>query len=243
MRRMLLASPAALLMPVLVLYSAEPAGKDNTPPPGFTALFNGEDLAGWQGAIQIDKRNKLSGAALEAAQQAADAKILPHWTVKNGVVINDGQGYNLATNKDYKNFELYVDWKIQPKGDSGIYLRGQPQVQIWDSDAIDPKRFKLEYGKGSGALWNNKKPADKVPLKKADKMPGEWNTFFIVMKDGKVTVKLNGELVVDNVTLDCLYPPDGTLPEKGPIELQQHFANDGKPAQIQFKNIYVKELP
>ena len=186
---------------------------------------------------------KLSGEELEKAQKAANDKVLPHWTVENGVLINDGKGDNLQTVKDYGNFELRIDWKIEPKGDSGIYLRGQPQVQIWDSDSLDPKKYKLEYQKGSGGLWNNVKPEDKVPLKKADKEPGEWNTYSIVMKGDKVTVKLNGVLVVDGVALDNYWERGKPLPERGPIELQQHPKQDSTLGKIMFKNIYIKELP
>jgi hypothetical protein len=218
------------------------APKDNTPPPGFKALFNGKDLSGWRGAVRIDQRLKMSPEEQARAQKAADDKALPHWKVEDGALVNDGQGYNLATEKDYADFELYVDWKIEPKGDSGIYLRGIPQVQIWDSDSLDPKRYALEGGKGSGALWNNKNKADKVPLKRADRKPGEWNTFHIVVKGGRATVKLNGELVVDNVALENVWESGKPLPARGPVELQQHPKQDGKFGKIAFKNIYIKEL-
>jgi len=217
--------------------------KDNLPPPGFTALFNGKDLAGWQGAIRIDQRLKMPADKLEAAQKASDDKALPHWKVVEGVLVNDGKGGNLATKKDYGSFELYADWMIEPRGDSGIYLRGEPQVQIWDSDTLDPNKYKLELGKGSGALWNNASPKDKVPLKKADRKPGEWNTFHIVVKGDKVTVKLNGELVVNDVALENIWERGKPLPAKGPIELQQHPKQDGTVGEIKFKNIYIKELP
>jgi hypothetical protein len=226
---------AALAVPLL---AAEK--KDNAPPKGFTALFNGKDLDGWQGAIRIDQRLKLSGEALEKAQKAANEKILPHWKVEDGVLLNDGLGYNLATAKDFANFELYVDWKIEPAGDSGIYLRGQPQVQIWDSDALGGN-LAADKGKGSGGLWNNPKGSKgKDPSKKADKAPGEWNTFHIIMKGKAATVFLNGEKVVDDAELVPVYGKE--LPARGPIELQQHYRNDGKPGNIWFKNIYIKEL-
>jgi hypothetical protein len=215
--------------------------KDNAPPEGFKALFNGKDLDGWQGAIQIDKRLKLKGEELEQAQKAANDKILPHWKAEDGVLLNDGLGYNLATAKDYGNFELFVDWKIEPKGDSGIYLRGEPQVQIWDSDQLGGN-LAADKGKGSGGLWNNPKGSKgKDPSKKADRAPGEWNTFHIIMKGKNATVFLNGEKVVDDAELVPIYGKE--LPAKGPIELQQHYRNDGKPGNIWFKNIYIKELP
>jgi hypothetical protein len=236
-----------LLAGLAVLLSAGSAGrgeekKDNTPPPGFTALFNGKDLTGWQAAIRIDQRLRMAPEKLAAAQKETDAKVLPHWSVDGGALVNDGKGYNLATVKDYTDFELYLDWKIEPKGDSGIYLRGIPQVQIWDSDSLDPRRYVLERGKGSGAMWNNKRKEDKVPLKRADRSPGEWNTFYIVVKGDKVTVRLNGELVVENVVLENIWEAGKPVPARGPIELQQHPKQDGTHGKILFKNIYIKEL-
>jgi hypothetical protein len=199
------------------------AGKDNTPPPGFTALFNGKDLAGWKGLVELPQRAKLGPEELAAKQKEADAKFLPHWTVRDGVLHYDGKGNSLQSAKDYGDFELYVDWKIHPKGDSGIYLRGNPQVQIWDNPV------------GSGGLFNNQKNPSK-PTAVADKPPGEWNRFHIVMKGDKVTVFLNGKKVVDDVPLENYWERGKPLPAAGPIELQHH--ND----PLEFKNIYVKEL-
>jgi hypothetical protein len=205
--------------------AAEKAGpKDNTPPPGYTALFNGKDLTGWQGLIEIHTRAKMTTAQREKAQKAADARVLPHWKVKDGILTYDGKGNNLQTVKDYGNFDLWVDWKIRPKGDSGIYLRGNPQVQIWDNPV------------GSGGLYNNQKHPSN-PLVKADNPPGQWNTFHIVMKGDRVTVHLNGKLVVDNVPLENYFERGRPLPTTGPIELQHHGDH------LWFKNIYVKELP
>ena len=166
--------------------------KDNTPPEGFTALFNGKDLTGWQGLVELPKRDK-DPEKYKAQIEAANKKYLPHWSVKDGVIMYDGKGQSLQTVKDYGDFELWVDWKIEAKGDSGIYLRGNPQVQIWD-----PSK---QNGIGSGGLYNNK-PPNNNPIKKADKPIGEWNTFRIVMKGDKVSIWLNGELVVDNVALE-----------------------------------------
>src|SRR5262249_1775796 len=152
----------------------------------------------------------------------SDEKVLPHWTVKDGVLTYDGKGDSLQTVKDYANFELYADWKIEPKGDSGLYLRGQPQVQIWDSDE-SPGAKGLDKGSGSGGLWKTvDEKTGKRPLKKADKPVGQWNTFHIVMKGPKVWVKLNDVLVVDGATLDNYWEKGKPLPATGPIELQHH---------------------
>ena len=202
---------------------------DNTPPPEFIALFNGKDLTNWQGLIELPTRDKLSGEARKTTQEKADKLMRDHWSVTDGVLTYDGKGQSLQTAKDYGDFELLLDWKIGTKGDSGIYLRGHPQVQIWDAPV------------GSGGLYNNQKAASK-PLKVADKPVGEWNTFRIIMKGDIVTIYLNNVLVTDKTPLEPYWGrnnkgmPVPMLPAKGPIELQHH----GNP--LYFKNIYIKEL-
>jgi hypothetical protein len=220
-----IASTATLILASSLAADEEKAGAgDNKPPAGFKLLFNGKDVTGWQGLVELPERSKLSPEELAKKQEEANAKYLPHWTVKDGVLNYDGRGQSLQTAKDYGNFELWADWKIGPKGDSGIYLRGNPQVQIWDNPI------------GSGGLYNNKKH-EHDPLKVADKPVGQWNTFHIIMKGDVVTVYLNGELVVDKTPLENYWEPGKPLPAKGPIELQHHGD------RLWFKNIYIKELP
>jgi len=220
--------------------------KDNTPPPGFTALFNGKDLTNWQAlAMAPDTADptakkpknlplwltKHSPEEAARRQKEANEKILPHWKVSNGVIEYDGKGNSLQTIKQYGNFELYVDWKIEANGDSGIYLRGQPQVQIWSvNDKNNPKKV------GSGGFYNNQKNPSSA-LVVADNPVGQWNTFHIVMKGDKATIKLNGKVVVDNTVLENYFHRGQPLPARGPIELQHHGDH------LWFKNIYVKELP
>ncbi len=197
----------------------------NVPPPGYVALFNGKDLTGWKGLVaNPPKRAKMTPEELAAAQKKADEIMRAHWSVQDGILVFDGQGQNLCTAKDYGDFDLWVDWKIEPGGDSGIYLRGTPQVQIWDRP------------EGSGGLYNNKKNPSK-PLKRADNPPGEWNTFRIIMVGDKVTVYLNGQLVVDNVTMENYWERDKPIYPTGPIELQSHRS------KLWFKNIFIRELP
>src|SRR5260370_1579593 len=162
--------------------------KDNTPPEGFTALFNGKDLTNWKGLVELPQRTKLSPEELTKAQKEADKK-LSHWKVEDGVIRFDGKGENLQTAKDYGNFELYVDWKIKERGDSGIYLRGNPQVQIWDSDH-QADNLKDDWHTGSGGLWNNQHHPKK-PLLKADKSVGDRDTVHIIMK------RDNGMVIID----------------------------------------------
>ncbi|HJZ57051.1 MAG TPA: DUF1080 domain-containing protein [Gemmataceae bacterium] len=224
----------------VVLLPRSPAADAPKPPPGFTALFNGKDLTGWKGHTTMKERATLPKDKLDMLQAERTKLAKEQWSVVDGTIhLTPPQkgGVSLVTEKDYGNFELMVDWKIEKNGDSGIYLRGQPQVQIWDSDNT-PGAKGEDKGSGSGGLWNNP-PGDKAkkPLKKADKPVGEWNTFHIVMVGDEVTVKLNGELVVDKGKLPNYWDKGQPLPAKGPIELQFH----GDP--LWFKNIYVKELP
>jgi hypothetical protein len=203
---------------------------DNTPPEGFVALFDGTSLEGWKGLVaDPPKRAKMDKEELARKQMAANQKMRQHWKVVDGVLNFDGKGDSLCTTKDYGDFEMYVDWKISPGGDSGIYLRGSPQVQIWDP------ANKPAGGVGSGGLYNNKKNPDK-PTVTADKPVGEWNTFHIKMVGEKVTVWLNDQKVVDNVTLENYWERDQPIYPTGQIELQNHSS------PLWFKNIYIKEL-
>lgn len=194
---------------------------------GFSRLFNGKNLAGWKGLVADPvKRARMTPAELAKAQREADEIMRQHWKVIDGALVFDGKGHSLCTLKDYGDFEMFVDWKIGPKGDSGVYLRGSPQVQIWDP-AQSPE--------GSGGLYNNKiNPAK--PLVPADRPVGEWNTFYIKMVGERVTVYLNGVLVVDNVVMENYWERDKPIYPVGQLELQAHST------PLFFKNIYLREL-
>jgi len=161
----------------------------------FITLFNGKDLAGWHGQETTDPRKFTALSGDEKAKQLArDAEDLKeHWRVENSEIVNDGQGVYLTTDKDYGDIELLVDFKIGPKGDSGVYLRGTPQVQVWDF--TEPSYANLGADKGSGGLWNNSPGnAGKDPLTLADNPIGQWNTFRIIQTGARTTVYLNGKL-------------------------------------------------
>jgi hypothetical protein len=171
--------------------------KLNVPPAGFRALFNGKDLLGWQGVLKpYDnpiKRQELNQEEYAQRQDQANERMSKHWKVNNGVLEFDGEGFSLGTDRNYGDFEMLVDWKIvSDNGDSGIYLRGSPQVQIWD-----PKKSKV----GSGGLFNNKKHLSK-PSVLADRPIGQWNSFRIKMVKNRVTVHLNDQIVVNNVVME-----------------------------------------
>jgi len=207
------------------------------PPPGFTALFNGHDLAGWWGATTEDPRPYMALPAedFKKKRDASLADIQQHWRSEGDELVNDGNGLFLTTDKFYGDFELLIDYKTVPKADSGIYLRGVPQVQIWDS--TEQAKFALGADKGSGGLWNNSpgKPG-KDPLVKADKPFGEWNHFRVIMVGSRVTVWLNDKLVVDNAVLENYFDRKLPVPAKGPLQLQTHGG------EIRWRNVYLREI-
>jgi len=206
----------------------------NVPPEGFTALFNGKDLTNWKGLVaDPKKRATMSTEDLAAAQAKADENMRAHWKAVDGVLVFDGKGQNLCTAKDFGDFELWVDWKIEKKGDSGLYVRGTPQIQMWDTE--DEGQLKNGADKGSGGMWNNQKNA-RFPSVKADNPAGQWNTFYVKMVGEKVTVKLNGKTVTDEVILENYWERDKPVYPTGSIELQNHGNT------LYFRNIFVREL-
>ena len=226
--------PACLALAAGGLRPASTEAKLNKAPKGYKTLFSGKDLKNWQGLVELPQRGKLSPDQLSEAQAKADRQMLEHWSIKEGVLTYDGKGNSLQTAKDYGDFEMYVDWRIQKLGDSGIYLRGNPQVQIWDRDAGSAKDAAGNFV-GSGGLFNNAKNPSK-PIAVADKPAGEWNTFWIRMIGDRVTIKLNDVLVVDNTPLENYWEKGKPLPTTGPIELQHHGN------QLEFRNIYLREI-
>ncbi|MCF6331812.1 MAG: DUF1080 domain-containing protein [Draconibacterium sp.] len=198
---------------------------------GFVSMFNGKNLDGWQGLVENPiARAKMSEKELAQKQAEANIKMTENWSVKDGMIVFSGKGANLCSIKDYGDFELIVDWLITKKGDSGLYLRGTPQVQVWDTSRVE-----VGAQVGSGGLYNNQKHESK-PLKVADNPINEWNTFRVTMIGENVTVYLNGELVVDNVPLENYWDRTQPIFETGAIELQAHGN------ELAFRDIYVREI-
>ncbi len=203
------------------------------PPTGFKALFNGKDLEGWHGRPHLDPRTWTETSADKRSEWNKD--MAAHWTAKDGVLINDGNGAYLTTNAEYGDIEFFIDYKTVAKADSGIYLRGTPQVQIWDT--TEEAKFNLGANKGSGALWNNSAGAPgKDPLVLADKPFGEWNTLRIVQVGARTSVWLNGKHVVDNAIMENYFDRASPLFAKGVIQLQTHGG------EIQWRNLFIREI-
>lgn len=200
---------------------------------GFVSIFNGKNLDGWKGLVENPiKRAKMTPKELAAAQVKADAAAKTGWVIENGELLFTGKGDNLCTNKQYGDFEMLVDWKLYPgpEPDAGIYLRGTPQVQIWDT-----ARVNVGAQVGSGGLYNNQQNPSK-PLKVADQKVGEWNTFRIKMIGERVSVWLNDELVTDNVVLENYWNRSQPIFPTEQIELQAHGS------KVAYRDIFIKEI-
>lgn len=200
---------------------------------GYVSIFNGRDLSEWKGLVENPiARAKMTPTELAQKQIEADEIMRRDWKVENGYLVFEGKGYdNLCSEKDYADFDLILDWRITAGGDAGVYLRGTPQVQIWDTALV-----KVGAQVGSGGLYNNQRHTSK-PLVVADNPINEWNTFRIHMVGEKVTVYLNGQLVTDNVTLENYWDRKLPIFPSGAIELQAHGE------RVEYRNIYVKEIP
>ena len=202
---------------------------------GYVSIFNGKDLTGWKGLVENPvARMKMSEEELSRKQAEADSQMRKDWNVIDGLLTYVGNGYdNICTTGRYGDFEMLIDWKLDPSGkepDAGIYLRGTPQVQIWDI-----KRTDVGAQVGSGGLYNNQKN-ESHPSKVADNKTGEWNSFYIKMVNDRVTVVLNGIKVVDNVILENYWDRSQPIFPTEQIELQAHGS------RVYYRDIYVKRL-
>lgn len=222
----------------MLLLSLPTVAEENKTPEGFVSLFNGKDLSGWcgRGHVNPSEFKILPDEVKISKQTEADANLHKHWRVEDGELINDGEGVYCTTKQEYSDFELLLEWKMVTHGtDSGIYLRGCPQVQIWDPG--NEAQHKHGSNLGSGGLWNNNPGSPgKDPLVLADQPVGEWNKLKIQIVGDRVTVQLNGKLVVDNAVMHNFWDRKIPLFKKGPLQLQTHGG------EMRFRNIYIREL-
>ena len=221
--------------------------------PGYDVLFNGRDFTGWKVPEGDNGHWKVVDGVIDydAMSEARGGK-------------------NLVTEESFGNYSLHIEWRFKktsglypmptiladgsyktdadgqvikvptPNADSGIFVRGtgRSQINLWC------------WGCGSGEMWSIRRDqsltaeqrAAAVPRVKADKPVGQWNSMDITVIGDRVTVMLNGKLVIDNAHVPG-------LPEKGPIALQHHgglnrTTGEMSPASslIQFRNIWIRHL-
>jgi hypothetical protein len=224
----LLPFAAALLL--TSLHAAEP-------PADFKAIFNGKDLTGWYG-LNPHSVVKLTGEKKDAALKKMREEFPTNWKVENGELVNDGHGPYATTSEEFGDIEFLIEYKTVPKADSGIYMRGLPQIQIWDHHQVfDPAKPDRKPHLGSGGLFNNTpNTPGRDPLVLADKPFGEWNSFRIRQIGARTWVWLNGKLVVDGNIMENYADRTKPLPAKGPIMLQTHGG------EIRWRNLFVHEI-
>jgi 3-keto-disaccharide hydrolase len=228
------------------LGSTTPAGMAQAPSPlrmapdaAFRPLFNGRDLSGWHGRDHVDPRSIW--ALDEGGRARAREKSLPefqkHWHVEDGALVNDGEGPYATTDQEFGDIELRLEYRTVPKADSGIYLRGNPQVQIWDTTEAGGK-WDRGAQFGSGGLFNNAPGAPgRDPLVKADKPFGQWNRVRIIQVGERTWVWLNGERVVDGARMENYWDRARPLWPRGPIQLQTHGG------EIRWRHVVLREIP
>ncbi len=198
-------------------------------------LFNGKNLDGWHGQPHFDpyKLEEMSADERTAKIEQWTTEAREHWSVDGDELVNDGHGPYLTTDDEFEDYELKLEYKTVPKADSGIYLKGTPQVQIWDS--TQESKFSLGANLGSGGLWNNSKgKPGKDPLVLADRPFGEWNTVRIIQVGTRTSVWLNGKMVVDKAIMENYWRRDEPLRPRGPIQLQTHGG------EIRWRNITLR---
>lgn len=209
---------------------------------GWELLFNGENFDGWR---------QCNGTAMPANWEIEEGAM----KVYTGEGKKEGQGAGgdiLYAPKKFKNFELSIDWKSSPRGNSGIFyyvqeVKGKPiyfaspEVQVLDNKDASDNKIDSHL---AGSLYDML-PADPKTVNPA----GEWNTVVIKVNDGKVTHTMNGTEVVsytlwtpewDKLVQNSKFKSfkgftDG-IAKEGYIGLQDHGYT------IWFRNIKLREL-
>lgn len=208
---------------------------------GFISLDGGRDLEGWT-ALETQDPRKFSALPAEEQQRLiAEGReaMKKYWRFEDGEIVNDGEGPYLTTLREFRDFELQLEYRTVAGADSGIYLKATPQIQIWDTTEAGGKwGGDLMAEKGSGGLWNNSKGAPgKDPLVHADRPFGEWNAVRVMQVGARTSVWLNDQLVVDQALMENYWDRKLPLAVTGPIQLQTHGG------QIRWRNLRVREIP
>lgn len=207
------------LLPLLLL-----AADKNKPEKDFTALFNGKDLTGWQ---------LVHGSG-------------PGYLVKDGIIVCpvDGGG-NLFTGREYANFVLRFEFRLQKGSNNGIGIRAPlegdaaykgMEIQVLDHDA-PVYHGKLQPAQYHGSIYNV------VPAKIGFlKRTGQWNAEEITADGRHIQVKLNGHLILD-ADLDQVQDPEILKRHPGLQRTTGHIGFLGHHSPVEFRHVRVKELP
>lgn len=147
----------------------------------WVSLFDGKTTTGWHNYNQKD---------------------VTSWTVEKGELTTKGKGGDLVTDKEYESFDLEFEFKVQPKGNSGVIYRvverqdlEQPYLSGPEYQVIDDKNYpaKIKDTQKTGANYDMQPPSDLTAVKPA----GQWNKGRILVKDNHVEHWVNGVKVVE----------------------------------------------
>ena len=216
-RRILIAGATSVFLSAASVASIDAAEK------GFDTLFDGSNLDRW---TLVNKKG-------------------PGYVIEEGVLVcpREGGG-NLFTKKEYANFVLRLDFKVEPGGNNGIGLRtpmkGNPayagmEIQVLDDYA--EQYAKLKPTQYCGSIY------DLFPVKRgALKKAGQWNSEEIRCDGRRVTIKLNGKVVVD-ANLDDITDEEKKRQHPGLSRKDGHIGFLGHGTRVEFRNVRIKELP
>ncbi|HYO80998.1 MAG TPA: DUF1080 domain-containing protein [Bryobacteraceae bacterium] len=206
---------AALLLCVVSVAAA--AGQ-------WTPLFNGKDLTGW---------TLLGGKG-------------PGYVIENGVIVcPENGGGNLLTEKDYSDFELELDFKLSPGGNSGVAVRAPlegdiaytgMEIQILDQDH-EKYKGRLKPWQLTGSVYNVLPAMPSPALKPA----GEWNRYQIRAQGTQIQVRLNGRTLVDG-DLASVKDPEVLKKHPGVKRTTGRVGFLGHDTRVEFRKIRIREL-
>ncbi len=212
---------STLIRPLLLLLAAPLFAQEE----GFRPLFDGKTLDGW---FVVNKMG-------------------PGFLVEDGKIVCPFEGgQKLMTEKEYANFILRLEYKMQADGNNGIGIRaprnGQTsvygmEIQILDQTGPKYKPMKLKPEQYHGSIY------DVWPARTGFlKPPGEWNTQEIKADGRRITITLNGVVILD-ADLDNVREPEVLKKHPGLQRKSGHIALLGHQAHVEFRNIRIKELP
>jgi len=193
-------------LPLLLAACALGGEAEFKPGPGWLPLFNGADLRGWK----------------------AVGRYKSEWRAEDGTLANPVESDNLYTEKEFENFQLHIEFKLPKGGNSGVFLRGCKEVQLFDSFG------KAKLGEDDcGGIFGKLPPAVN-----AARPAGEWNSLDVTIVGRKITVVLNGKTTVDGKVVDGV--TGGQINEEedkpGPLMLQ------GDHGAVWFRNLWLKPI-
>ena len=257
MRTLLVLLAAAALLQQPPGYSVVQDGEAHGDPPylleeGWQPLLNGRDLSGWKACDPVAKNEWFTTSLVRFEPHLSPTQLHGH-AAPSGAILNGptGRTANLCTDRPFGDVELYLEFMLAKGSNSGVYLHGLYEVQVFDSYGSTEVMKSSDCG-GIYHRWiDNKGVGGSAPSRNASRRPGEWQSFQIWFRaprfdaNGKKTenarflrVLHNGFSIQNNVEVDGPTRAAMAIPEaaENPIMLQ------GDHGPVAYRNIYVHAL-